>query len=157
MSLPATIAQTTMRTASGESISTGIWTLVGIIVTVVGTVTIAIIKQWGPWKKGEADADTQLRSEMWKDIAALKIAKSEQGSRLTLAEARIAGQEVEIGQQRFILNLVISELENVSPGNAIARQARILMDQVQPSSFVKPAPFAQDLTSQITRPGVGEC
>jgi hypothetical protein len=155
MSIPE-VAQTAVRTASGGSINAGIWTLVGLVVSTIGVVSMSVIKQWGPWKKGEVDADTQLRSEMWKDIAALKIAKSEQGARLTLAEAEIAGQKVEIGQQRFILNLVISELENVSPGNAIARQARLLMDQVQPSVFVRAAPFAQDLTSQITRPGVGE-
>lgn len=83
----------------------------------------------------EMDGEEKLRSEMWRDIAALKEAKTLMGERLTKAEAQIAAQRIEIGQQRFVLNLVITELENVSPGNPIARQARILMDQVQPAAF----------------------
>lgn len=87
----------------------------------------------------EQDGEEKLRAEMWKDIAALKQSRTELGGRVTRAEAKIAAQGVELGQQRFIINLVITELENVSPGNAIARQARILMDQVQPAAFARSA------------------
>ena len=105
----------------------------------------------------EQDGEEKLRHEMWADIAGLKAAKSEMGARLTLAESKIATQQVEIGQQRFILNLVITELENVSPGNAIARQARILMDHVQPAAFGEAgSSFGTDLTDKLAETGAGE-
>lgn len=126
-------------------------------ISTVGGIIMLIIKQRPAMLKLEQDGEEKLRSEMWTDITALKIAKAEMGSRLTLAESELATQKVEIGQQRFILNLVITELENVSPGNAIARQARILMDQVQPAAFARAGrPFGADLTDRITQPGVGE-
>src|SRR3546814_2268131 len=43
-------------------------------------------------------------------------------ARLTKAEATIAAQAVRLGQQEFVLKLVITELDRVDPGNAVAKQ-----------------------------------
>ena len=94
-------------------------------------------------RKIDVDADEKLRSEMWKDIEALKLSKEDTSRRLTLAEARVAGQTVQIGQQRFVLMLVIDELERVSPGNSVARQARVMLREVQPAAM----PQAEDLAA----------
>jgi hypothetical protein len=115
-------------------------------------------------QQGEDRARTgeeKLRSEMRNDmadlkveIAALKADKADVAIRLTRAESDIAGQKVEIGQQRFLLRLVVTELENVSPGNPIAKQARILMDQMQAVASEAPhVAFAPELTSQIIAVG----
>ncbi len=64
----AKAAEAVVQTTSGESIERGMWTLVGVVVTTVGAVALAIIKQWGPWKKGESEdrnADfTRLREDI---------------------------------------------------------------------------------------------
>lgn len=106
----------------------------------------------------EQNGEEKLRSEMWKDIAALKDAKADMSKRISAAEAEIAANRIEIGQQRFILNLVITELEVVSPGNAIARQARLLMDAVQPAAFVVHEPVKdRDLMDTLNETkGAGE-
>ncbi|WP_242137390.1 hypothetical protein [Sphingomonas sp. TREG-RG-20F-R18-01] len=83
-------------------------------------------------------ADEQLRSEMWRDIEALKQSKDAQSRRMTIAEAQIAGQTIQIGQQRFVLTLVIDELERVSPGNSVARQARVLLREILPAALAHP-------------------
>lgn len=83
-------------------------------------------------------ADERLRSEMWKDIESLKQSKDAQSRRMTIAEAQIAGQTIQIGQQRFVLTLVIDELERVSPGNSVARQARVLLREILPTAFTSP-------------------
>lgn len=97
---------------------------------------------FGVWLKNRAanrkvnvDADTQLREEMWKDIANLKLAKEDQSRRLTLAETKIASQTVQIGQLRFISTLLVDELERLDPQNSIARQARFLLQAVQPDAM----------------------
>lgn len=56
MTVAGAVAQTAIKTASGGSINTGIWTLVGLIVITLGTVVTSIVKQWGPWKKTASDA-----------------------------------------------------------------------------------------------------
>jgi uncharacterized coiled-coil protein SlyX len=131
-------ADAVVKTTSGESISNGIWTLVGL--AVAGTLTAL-----GIWlknrpagkladaeaRKVELDGDEKLRNEMWRDIEKLKANKEETGRRLTLAETKIAAQESQIGQLRFLVALVNSELERVSPGNAIAKQVRLIMDDMQ--------------------------
>lgn len=72
---------------------------------------------------------TEARAEtLTKDVTAL-------AERLTAAEAKIAAQTVRLGQQEFVLKLVITELDRVDPGNTVAKQARILLEQVQPAAF----------------------
>jgi hypothetical protein len=59
MTLAGAAAQTVVKTASGGSISTGIWVLVslgGVAITALGAVIVAWINQWGPWKKGDTEA-----------------------------------------------------------------------------------------------------
>lgn len=92
-------------------------------------------------KQLEMDGEEKMRAEMWQDIASLKAAKNDIGLRLAKAEKQIAAQTVELGQMRFIINLVVSELEVESPGNPIARQARVLMDAMQSAG---PAREARD-------------
>lgn len=125
--IAAQVAGAAVKTANGASISTGIWTLVGI----VASGTLAALAAWmrfGPtWKKTEQDGANKLRDEMWKDIANLKLAKEDQSRRLTIAETTIAAQTIKLGQQAFVINLVLDELERVNPGNTIARQARMLL------------------------------
>lgn len=115
----------------------------------------AWIKARGGWIASEVDADAKLRSEMWKDIAALKAAKDDQSRRLTLAETKIASQTVEIGQLRFVSRLLVDEVERIDPGNAIARQARILFDTVQPMALPSDVEIAS-MAESVVNVGAGE-
>lgn len=117
-----------------------IFSLINLILG--GGVVVAWIKNRGPWRKIAVEADEQLRSEMWKDIEALKLSKDAQSRRMTVAEAQITGQAIQIGQQRFILTLVIDELERVSPGNTVARQARVLLRDILPPALANPDEIA---------------
>lgn len=131
----------------GISIST---VLLGILNIFAGGAVVAWIRNRGTWKKDEAENEGRLRTEMWKDIEKLKQAKDTQSRRLTVAEAQIAGQTIQIGQQRFILTLVIDELERVSPGNSVARQARVLFRDIQPQAMPQPEEVAE-MTETISR------
>ena len=115
----------------------------------------AWIKARGGWMKNETDADAALRSEMWKDIAALKSAKDDQSRRLTVAETKIASQTVEIGQLRFVSRLLVDEVERIDPGNAVARQARVLFDTVQPMALPSDTEIAS-MTEAAMKVGVEE-
>jgi hypothetical protein len=135
---------------SGVSIST---VLIGLLNVFAGGAVVAWIRSRGGWKKAEIDSDAKIRDEMWKDIEKLKQAKDTQSRRLTVAEAQIAGQTIQIGQQRFILTLVIDELERVSPGNSVARQARVLFRDIQPQAMPYPEEIAE-MTETIARAGI---
>lgn len=56
----AAAAGPVVRTVAGNSINTGIWTLVGVVgtavVTTIGLIAVAVIKQWGPWQVNESAA-----------------------------------------------------------------------------------------------------
>jgi hypothetical protein len=127
--------------------------LLGVLNVLAGGSIVAWIRSRGGWKKAEIESEEKIRGEMWNDIAALKLAKEGQSRRLTIAEAQIAGQTIQIGQQRFILTLVIDELERVSPGNSVARQARILFRDIQPQAMPAPEEVAE-MTETIARVGV---
>lgn len=123
----------------------------GLVIAVINGSAFAYwIKTRPVMRKVDVEADEKLRSEMWKDIAALKLAKDMQSSRLTIAEQRIAAQTIRIGQQGFILTLVIDELERVSPGNSVARQARVLLREVQPDAIPTDEEMAQ-LAAAVAR------
>lgn len=89
----------------------------------------------GGWRKTEIEADEKLRSEMWRDIEGLKASKQDMSRRLTMTEAKVASQTVQIGQLRFVSALVVDELERRDPGNSIARQARFLLEHIQPDAL----------------------
>lgn len=71
-----------IHTASGASINTGIWSLFGVVVVAISTVTVAYIKQWGPWK----NSDSAARE---KDFARLREEIAEQKSRTDTLEKRV--------------------------------------------------------------------
>lgn len=125
----------------------------------IGAIMVAWIKSRAPNRKIEVDADEKLRSEMWRDIEALKVSKEETGRRLTMAETKIASQTVEIGQLRFISKLVVDEIERLDPGNSIARQARVLLETVQPAAMPSDSetvPLAEGILRLSRVRGVGE-
>lgn len=125
----------------------------------IGAIMVAWIKSRAPNRKIEVDADEKLRSEMWRDIEALKVSKEETGRRLTMAETKIASQTVEIGQLRFISKLVVDEIERLDPGNSIARQARVLLETVQPAAMPSDSetvPLAEGISRLSRVRGVGE-
>lgn len=125
----------------------------------LGAIMVAWIKSRAPNRKIEVDADEKLRSEMWRDIEALKVSKDETGRRLTMAETKIASQTVEIGQLRFISKLVVDEIERLDPGNSIARQARVLLETVQPAAMPSDSetvPLAEGISRLSRVRGVGE-
>lgn len=140
------------------------WGAIGAIMGIInalglGAIIVAWIKSRAPNRKIEVDADEKLRSEMWRDIAALKVSKEETGRRLTMAETKIASQTVEIGQLRFISKLVVDEIERLDPGNSIARQARILLETVQPAAMPNDSetvPLAEGILRLSRVRGVGE-
>ncbi len=133
-------------------------TISGWLLCVIGVFGIWRLYVIGRPKMRELEigADEQVRDELWKEINDLKRGRINDGRRLTINETHIAAQTIRLGQQEFVLKLVINELERVSPGNEVARQARMLLDQVQPAAFVMPPEPDGDLVERITRPGVGE-
>lgn len=79
----------------------------------------------------------QIREGLRSENDALRTDVTALAERITSAESKIASQTVRIGQQEFVLKLVITELDRVDPGNAVAKQARILLEHVQPAAFPK--------------------
>lgn len=156
-------AQTVHQAAQAAPVPTTVqgWTASTYILAIIALMNAGLItwlKMRGGWKKNELDADEKLRSEMWKDIEALKVSKEAQSRRITLAETRIQGQAIEIGQLRFVLKLLNDEIETVSPGNVIARQCRELLRNIQPSAMPSPeeiAPLA-DVLSKMCKDGEEE-
>lgn len=71
-----------VRTASGASINTGIWSLFGVVVTAIAAVTVAFLKQWGPWK----NSDSAAREA---DFARLRVEIAEQKERTDKLEKRV--------------------------------------------------------------------
>lgn len=132
----------------------------GILNTLgLGTIAVAWIRSRATNRRVELDGYEKLRSEMWRDIEALKVSREDQSRRLGAAETKIASQTVQIGQLRFISALVIDELERRDPGNTIARQARMLLDRIQPDAMPgadEIAPITETLTKLGSTRGVGE-
>lgn len=66
--IAAVEAAPVVETAAGGSIRTGIWALVALMVPAVGAILLAIVKEWGPWKKVDSEARaadfTRLREEI---------------------------------------------------------------------------------------------
>ena len=81
------------RTADGGSINTGIWTLVGVIVSTIGLVWLAYIKQWGPWKQADTEARAADFARLRDEIAVLKAdhkaASDAQNSRIEKLESLV--------------------------------------------------------------------
>jgi hypothetical protein len=73
MTVAGSLAQAAVKTASGESINTGIWTLVAVIVPTIGGIIWAMIKHWGPWKKNESDGRAADFERLRDEIAVLKV------------------------------------------------------------------------------------
>ena len=90
---PMAVATAAVKTASGASINTGIWTLVAIMAPIAGGIILAIIKQWGPWKKGESDARAADFKRLRDEIAELKKdhreAMDAMGKRVEKLEAEV--------------------------------------------------------------------
>lgn len=97
VSLTPEVVHTAVKTASGESISTGVWTLVGVIVTTIGTIWMAYIRQWGPWKKRESDARDADFARLREEIATLK---DDNRKAVELLSGRIEKLENEVKQAR---------------------------------------------------------
>lgn len=124
-----------------HGISTNTWFLAAI--ALINALGLSGALTW--WIRGrsttmkiELDADAALRGEYAEhlenvkaDVQRLLVRDEEKGRRLTIAETKISQQDSQIGQLRFLLSLMNAELERVSPGNAIARQVRIMMDDLQ--------------------------
>lgn len=75
--IAGTVTHAAVKTAAGESINAGIWTLVALCVTTLGGIILAIIKQWGPWKKNESDGRAADFERLRDEIAVLKAGHKE--------------------------------------------------------------------------------
>lgn len=84
--LPQAAVEGAIRTTAGASINTGIWTLVTVVITTIGLVAVAIVKQWGPWKQ----SDTEARNA---DFARLRQEIKEQNERIDKLEARVVASD----------------------------------------------------------------
>jgi hypothetical protein len=140
MSIPAATTALAIKTASGASINTGIWTLVAIMAPIAGGIILAIIKQWGPWKTGESVGRAADFARLRQDIADLKLVNTDVTTRMAAAESTIVWQTVRLGQQDFVIKMMTDELEVVSPGNLVARRVRTLLDQIVPAVSKPPDP-----------------
>ncbi len=72
MGAVASAAKVAIRTTEGGSINAGIWTLVGLIVTTLGVVAVAYIKQRGPWKRVSSDERASDFDRLRDEITAQK-------------------------------------------------------------------------------------
>lgn len=99
MPVVATVADAAVKTANGGSINAGIWTLVGVVVVALCGVATAIIKQVGPWKKGDSDARDADFARLRDEIATLKADHKEtcekQDKRIAKVEADAEGARSE--------------------------------------------------------------
>lgn len=97
MTLAGAAAQTAIKTAAGGSINTGIWTLVGLVVTTIGVVWVAYIKQWGPWKQSDTDARAADFARLRDEIEGLK---KDHREALELQNKRIEKLETDVERAR---------------------------------------------------------
>lgn len=95
MPVVATVADAAVKTANGSSINMGIWGVFALLVPVVGSIILAVIRQWGPWKKGDSDARDADFARLRDEIATLKAdhkdKSDKQDARITKVEAEAEG------------------------------------------------------------------
>ncbi len=93
MQLAGTAAHAAVKTAAGESINTGIWTLVALAVTTIGGIALAYIKNWGPWKKLDHDREANLLEERAKEMSGMRAT-------IERLEKRIDAKEIQHEAER---------------------------------------------------------
>jgi hypothetical protein len=120
---------TAPHTVAGLQVGWG--AIIALVNVAISGSAVAWIRARGAWLKNAQDGDEKLRDEMWRDIEKLKTSKEDTSRRLTVAETKISEQSSELGQQRFLIALMNTELERVSPGNPIAMQVRVIMEELQ--------------------------
>lgn len=111
------IAGGVLKTAAGSSISSGVWTLVGIAVFAFTTVTVAIVRQWGPWKQvatTEREADfARLRDEIASIKSDAKEAR-EEARRVSDIAQRLENM---VACMRPAISILTAEVKRLDPGN----------------------------------------
>lgn len=145
----APVAAETVKTAAGGSIATGVWSLVGVVVTSLTVLAVAIVKQWGPWKKAASDdraADfDRLRQEIV-DIRAQARSQSDElheELKAVRAEAKSAREAVNrleamLACVRPAVSILVAEVRRLDPGNeanAAVVQAQDLMAAASVGDF----------------------
>ena len=90
-------AEAVVQTASGQSIERGMWTLVVVVVTTVGAIWLAYIKQWGPWKQADSEARAADFERLRAEIASLK---EDHRKALEAQNKRIEKLEAEVDNAR---------------------------------------------------------
>lgn len=110
----------------------GVWTLVLIAV-------ITLIKVSPALKKLAMDENAQLRQDRRQDYRDLKgeleVLKSDFSAvnvRTEAMERYGAAVSLRLGQLEFVFSLVMEELEQIAPGNDIAKRARMLVSSLYP-------------------------
>ncbi len=130
MSASPAVAAAMIRTAQGGSISAGVWTLVGVIVTTIGLIAVAVIKQKGPWAKAASDdraADfVRLREEI-RDIKEDAKAAREEARRVADIAQRLENMVACMRPAISILSAEVKRLDPDNPNNPALVQVQELM------------------------------
>lgn len=105
-----------VKSAAGASISAGVWTLVGVgvtgLISTLGLVAVAYIKNWGPWRKIVADerADDFARLRADIDRHALRISELEKQIASANSTAREASEHATRSDAKLQTALTACEL-----------------------------------------------
>lgn len=129
-------AAAVVSTTSGGSINAGIWTLVGIAITTIGVVVVAIIKQWGPWEQVASATRNADFARLREDIDRLTEAGAQTLERLSAAEesaskanAHAARSDVKLQTTLIACELLLALVEREMPDATEIRTVKRLLAQ----------------------------
>jgi len=109
--MAASAAQIAVKTTAGASINTGIWAILVVLVTTVGGVALAIVKEWGPWKKGDTAAREADFARLRADIDAQNARSDKMVERIDKAEAAAKAAEQHASQSDAKLQAALTACE----------------------------------------------
>ena len=90
--------------------ATGVWTAVGVwtgVIATIGTVMVAYIRQWGPWKKIDNDREANLLTERAKEMTGMRSTIERMERRLDAKEIQ---HEAERAHDRHRINNLATAL-----------------------------------------------
>lgn len=110
----------------------GVWVLVLIAF-------ITLVKVWPALRQMTISEAAQLRKDRRADFSALKqdmellkLDNENMKARMAMTNQHSAAVTVRISQLEFVFRMVMDELEQISPGNDVARRAKELVAAMMP-------------------------
>lgn len=125
-----------VETAAGGSIRAGIWAMVALMVPAVGAILLAMVKEWGPWKKADSEARaadfTRLRDEILTlngRIEKLEGAAERAGQAAEAARAHAVRSDAKMRTALTACELLLALVEREMPDATELKLVRRLLAQ----------------------------